>query len=72
MIYPTVALNNVDNALWCSFELTNVLLLTELDALGVGKVLSECMENWMPPACIINSEECLCALLEGAWNTSYG
>jgi len=72
MIYLTVALDNVDNALQRGFELTNALLLTELDALGVDKVLSECMENWTPPARVINSEECLRALLEGAWNTSYG
>ncbi|KIM50967.1 hypothetical protein SCLCIDRAFT_33835 [Scleroderma citrinum Foug A] len=71
-IYLNVVLNDVENTFWCILELMKVPLLAELDTQGVDKVLFDPMGNWPLAAHVLDPEKCLCALLEGAWATSYG
>ena len=71
-IYLNVVLNDVENTFLRILELMKVPLLAELDTRGVDKVLFDPMGNWPLAAHVLDLEKCLCALLEGAWATSYG
>ncbi|KIM58302.1 hypothetical protein SCLCIDRAFT_28197 [Scleroderma citrinum Foug A] len=72
MIYPTVSLDDVDNAFCCSFELIKELTLCRLRAANVDQaLLLDQVENWSPPTGFMDQDVFKRALVDSAWAMSY-
>ncbi|KAL4066831.1 hypothetical protein J3A83DRAFT_4374911 [Scleroderma citrinum] len=67
-LFPTVDLNNVNKAFWCGFQLTKEAILHELIA---DKASFDHVEQWSPPACLLDPEVLSHSLADGAWDTAY-
>ena len=63
-LYPAVDLKDVDKAFWHGLELTKVTIL-RLNIPGVD------LNDWLLPTPIIEPEDYLGALVDGAWETAY-
>ena len=68
MVYPTLDLHRVNNAFRRSLELLKTTIL-ELNIPELDK--DSFRGNWSIPAQIIKPEQCLNALVDGAWSTAY-
>ncbi|KAL4070271.1 hypothetical protein J3A83DRAFT_4241683 [Scleroderma citrinum] len=67
-LFPTVDLDNVDKAFWRGFQLTKEAILRELIA---DKASFDRVEQWSPPARLLDPKVLSCSLADGAWDTAY-
>ncbi|KAL4070117.1 hypothetical protein V8B97DRAFT_2104427 [Scleroderma yunnanense] len=67
-LFPTVDLDNVDKAFWHGFQLTKEAILHKLLA---DKVSFDYVEQWSPPACLLDPKVLSHSLADGAWDTAY-
>ncbi|KAL4077886.1 hypothetical protein J3A83DRAFT_4217620 [Scleroderma citrinum] len=67
-LFPMVDLDNVDKAFWWGFQLTKEAILHELIA---DKASFNRVEQWSPPARLLDPEVLSRSLADGAWDTAY-
>ena len=71
MLYPIVDLDDVNRIFRKGLLRICDAIVLELNALSEDIMLVDAVENWLPPADLMDPDVLRATLMRGAWSTAY-